>query len=93
MFILARLIEVYYIKEVFFFEGSLAINANEEKMQTLISSLRKSSTPWTQFFYSDQLILHQIACKYKNILWFKRILKTGGTKFDVIEVFLVCTLS
>ena len=78
MLILARLIEVYCIKEVFFFEGSLAINANEEKMQTLNSSLRKSPTPWTQFFYSDQLTLHQIACKYKNILWFKRILKTGG---------------
>ena len=77
MLILARLIEVYCIKE-FFLEGSLAINANEEKMQTLNSSLRKSPTPWTQFFYSDQLILHQIACKYKNILWFKRILKTGG---------------
>lgn len=77
MLILARLIEVSCIKE-FFFEGSLAINANEEKMQTLNSSLRKSPTPWTQFFYSDQLTLHQIACKYKNILWFKRILKTGG---------------
>jgi len=44
MLILARLIEVYCIKEVFF-EGSLAINANEEKMQTLDSSLRKSPTP------------------------------------------------
>ena len=44
MLILARLIEVYGIKD-FFLEGSLAINANEEKMQTLNSSLRKSSTP------------------------------------------------
>ena len=43
MLILARLIEFYCIKE-FFFAGSLAINANEEKMQTL-NSLRKSSTP------------------------------------------------
>ena len=44
MLILARFIEVACIKE-FFFEGSLAINANEEKMQTLNSSLRKSPTP------------------------------------------------
>ena len=44
MLILARLIEVSCIKE-FFLEGSLAINANEEKMQTLNSSLRKSPTP------------------------------------------------
>jgi len=44
MLIFARLIKVYCIKE-FFFEGSLAINANEEKMQTLNSSLRKSPIP------------------------------------------------
>ena len=44
MLILARLIEVYCIEE-FFFEGSHAINTNEEKMQTLNSSLRKSPTP------------------------------------------------
>ena len=40
MLILARLIEVYCIKEIFF-EGSLGINANEEKTQTLIRNYAK----------------------------------------------------
>ena len=41
MLILARLIEVSCIKEFFFSEGSLAINANEEKMPTLIRHYAK----------------------------------------------------